>query len=236
MRPSIQRSTEQTRVSPDADASTVVAPSRAASASGTNRSVSALIARSQQSSERMAAAESMSRPCRWCRCTRTRCRPAALSCRNVVFSPCVHEHEPTLRQRVGAERGPRHLAEPRDLRASRCHRVTGVQAQDGPPVPHRRARARGHSSDLPLPTPVTAGGPGSHVVDPTTNCPGLDRGHGRADLFHDAGVLMPHPPWLVHRFNSVVSVFVSIVIVRSRSSVIDRRRFTLRWTHRDGYE
>ena len=37
MRPSIQRSTEQIRVSPAADASTVAAPSRAASASGTEQ-------------------------------------------------------------------------------------------------------------------------------------------------------------------------------------------------------
>ena len=88
MRPSIQRSTEQTRVSPDADASTVVAPSRAASASGTNRSVSALIA-CQQSSERIAATESMSRPCRWCRCTRTRYARPRCRAGNVVFSPCV---------------------------------------------------------------------------------------------------------------------------------------------------
>ena len=88
MRPSIQRSTEQTRVSPAAVASTVVAPSPAASGSGTARSVSALIARSHAISERTAIAESTSRPCRCGRCTRTRCRPAALSCRNVVFSPC----------------------------------------------------------------------------------------------------------------------------------------------------
>ena len=44
MRPSIQRSTEQTRVWPAAVASTVVAPSVAVSASGTHRSVPALIA------------------------------------------------------------------------------------------------------------------------------------------------------------------------------------------------
>ena len=106
MRPSIQRSTEQTRVSPDADASTVVAPSRAASASGTARSVSALIARSQAISERIAAAESTSRPCRCGRCTRTRCRPAALSCRNVVFSPCVTNAEPTLGQRIARRARP----------------------------------------------------------------------------------------------------------------------------------
>ena len=89
MRPSIQRSTEQTRVCPAAVASTVVAPSVAVSASGTDRSVPALIAPSQEISERIAADESTSRPCRWGRCTRTRYRPAALSWRNVVFSPCV---------------------------------------------------------------------------------------------------------------------------------------------------
>ena len=87
MRPSIQRSTEQTRVSPAADTSTVVDPSWADSACGTASSVSSRMAWSQAISDWMAAAESTPRPCRCGRCTRTRCRPAVLSCRYVVFSP-----------------------------------------------------------------------------------------------------------------------------------------------------
>ena len=89
MRPSIQRSTEQSRVSPAAETVTVAAPSRDGSGSGTASSVSARMACSQASSDSMAATESTSRPCRCGRCTRTRWRPAALSCRNVVSRRCV---------------------------------------------------------------------------------------------------------------------------------------------------
>jgi hypothetical protein len=87
MRPSIQRSTEQTRVVPAAPTVTVDAPSRAATGSGTARSVSLRRACTQASSERIAATESTPRPCRCGRCSLTRCLPWAPSCRNVVFSP-----------------------------------------------------------------------------------------------------------------------------------------------------
>jgi hypothetical protein len=70
--------------------------------------------------------------------------------------------------------------------------------------------------------------------DSTTNCPGLMGGDGRPDFFLYAGVVLSHPPGLVHRFTSVISVFLSIVIVRWRPSVIDPRRFTLRWPRRNG--
>ena len=78
----------------------------------------------------MAAAESTSRPCRCGRCTLTRCRPAALSCRNVVFSPWREERESSVRQRVAAERGQRHLAEPGYLRAWGRHPATLTQAHE----------------------------------------------------------------------------------------------------------
>src|SRR4051794_2084140 len=102
--------------------------------------------------------------------------------RAVVPKPGVlsmrHEREPTLRQRVEAEHGQRHLAEPRDPRASRCHQVTDGKAQGDPHLPHRRTRLIGIPYDLPPNTSHGSRGGISQVVsdakkDPTTNCPDL---------------------------------------------------------------
>ena len=177
MRPSIQRSTEQTRVSPAADASTVGAPSRAASASGTSRSVSARMARSQAISERMAAVESTSRPCRCLRCTRTRCRPAALSCRNVVFSPW----STNVSRPLGS--GKRSSAATATWRSrATCARRDGIP----PPWPGRArgatARATSSVGEQGRSTPVRP------AYDPAMASPERRRPPTMADVAAHAGV------------------------------------------------
>ena len=124
MRPSIQRSTEQTRVVPAAPTVTVDAPSRATTGSGTASSVSDRRACSQASSDRIAATESTPRPCRSGRCTLHEMAAVRAIVPERGVLAVGNEREPTLRDRISAQRGQGHLAEPGQLRASGQHLPT----------------------------------------------------------------------------------------------------------------